>query len=103
MTYKVVVDRQVRDDLLGIHEHIAHDDPAAAGRFVDLVAATIRSLADMPERAPLRPDVRDGYRAMVMGNYLLFYRIDGDAVHVARVIHAARDIRRVFGDASDDT
>lgn len=98
MAYKVVVDPKVYDDLHDIHQHIAEDNPGAAGKLIDLIERSIGSLSEMPDRVPLRPDLREGYRVMIVGSYLLFYRIAGDEVQIARVLHASRDTARAFGE-----
>ncbi|MCH8239885.1 MAG: type II toxin-antitoxin system RelE/ParE family toxin [Proteobacteria bacterium] len=57
MAYKVVVDPKVYDDLHDIHQHIAEDNPGAAGKLIDLIERSIGSLSEMPDRVPLRPDL----------------------------------------------
>jgi plasmid stabilization system protein ParE len=46
----------------------------------------------MPIRpeGPLRRRIITGFK-----NYLLFYRLDGKAVTVTRILHGSRDLRRV--------
>lgn len=99
MTYRVVVDPKARDDLLQIHAYIADDSPLAAGRWIDRLEAEMHSLAEMPGRYPARDDLRTGYRMLVVGSYLIFYRIVGDEeVQIARVVHGARDLPALFAD-----
>jgi toxin ParE1/3/4 len=33
-----------------------------------------------------------------VGRYLVFYRIVADGIEVARILHGARDLKRLFGD-----
>ena len=96
MPYKVVVDPRVYDDLHEIHHHIAEDNPGAADKLIDLIEQSIQSLSEMPDRARLRPDLRDGYRVMIVGSYLLFYRIVDNEVQITRALHASRDTARAF-------
>jgi plasmid stabilization system protein ParE len=44
-----------------------------------------------------RADVSDPqYRFWSVGNYVIAYRIEGDEVIVIRVVHGARDFRKLF-------
>lgn len=72
--------------------HIAADDPAAATRMVDRLAAGIARLVDFPESGPARPEIGSGARSVVVGRYLVLYRITGDCVDIVRVVHGAREI-----------
>ena len=46
----------------------------------------------MPSSFPLVPRYeRKGIRRRVHGAYQIFYRVDGELVHVIRVLHGARD------------
>jgi plasmid stabilization system protein ParE len=43
-------------------------------------------------RIPRDPDIaRLGYRYIIVGNYLAFYRFDPSTVFVYRILHGARD------------
>jgi plasmid stabilization system protein ParE len=44
-----------------------------------------------------------GVRRRVHGQYLIFYRVDTDAVRVVRIINGARDYEALlFGDSAPD-
>lgn len=75
-----------------IWRHIAADDPAAAMRMVERLAAGVARLADFPESGRARPEIGAGARSVVVGRYLVLYRINGEFVDVVRVIHGAREI-----------
>lgn len=42
--------------------------------------------------------LRDGYRALVVLNYLVFYVVRGPTVEIHRVLHGARDYASVIGE-----
>ncbi len=83
--------RAIRD-VDDIWLHIAADDPAAATRMVERLAAGVARLADFPESGPARPEIGAGARSIVVGRYLVLYRITGKYVEIVRVIHGAREI-----------
>ena len=92
----------IGDDLPGIYAHIARDNPAAAERVLDAVAATFAQIAAQPESGVPYPTRNTQMKAIRMlpvsgfNNYLVFYRIDGDAVRVLYVVHGARHLPRLF-------
>ena len=87
--------RAIRD-VDDIWLHIAADDPAAATRMVERLATAVARLADFPESGRARPEIGAGARSVVVGRYLVLYRINGEFVDIVRVIHGAREITRLL-------
>lgn len=83
--------RAIRD-VDDIWLHIAADDPAAATRLVERLAAGVARLAEFPESGRARPEIGAGARSVPIGSYLVLYRLNGDCVDIVRVIHGAREI-----------
>ena len=79
------------DDLRSIGDFIASDNKKRARSFVADLRSACRSLSREAERYPLL-DQWPGVRRMPVANYLIFYRIENEAVQVLRVIHSARDL-----------
>lgn len=90
------------DDLPGIYAFIARDDRGAAERVLEAVRATFDQLAQQPEcgvRYPTRSArLRDLRMLPVHGfpNYLVFHRLDTEAVRILYVVHGARHLPRLF-------
>ena len=80
-----------RDDLNGIREYIAKDNPIRALSLVEELEQACYQLADMPKSAPRRPMLGPDIRMRPVGNYIIYYRPVSDGVEIIRVIHAARD------------
>lgn len=89
--------RAIRD-VDDIWLHIAADDPVAANRMVERLTAGVARLADYPESGTARPELGTGARSVVVGRYLVLYRINGECVDIVRVMHGAREIVRVLED-----
>jgi Plasmid stabilization system protein len=91
-------------DLVKIKEYITTDldNPTAALNVVSKITKAIRGLEQFPDiGAPLSSiiDMPTDYRFLVTGNYLSFYRHDGDAVYVVRVLYGKRDYLKIlFGE-----
>ena len=80
-----------RRDAICDRYFIARHKSAPAISFVkELTDAA--GLADMPSSFPLVPRyAKKGIRRRVYGAYQIFYRVDGELVHVIRMLHGARD------------
>lgn len=84
-------------DLEGIGDYIAADSPAAALRFIMELRDACLGLADFPARFPLVPRYEaSGVRRRVHGNYLIFYRIEADAVTILHILNGAVDYEAIL-------
>ena len=76
--------------MIAIWGYIAADNPAAAIDLLERIDRRIQSLADYPFVGERQPQFGETTRRVIVGNYLVFYDVLPDAVHVLRVFHAAR-------------
>ena len=98
MKRTVRVLRRAEADLAEIQRYVARDDPDAADRIVDDLLDSMERLGRLPTMAPLACDPRLkalGYRALVRGRYVVFYKIVGQHVRVYRVLHQRREYARL--------
>lgn len=84
-----LMSRAVRD-LDGIYSYIAGTllEPGTAQKMVDELERGILSLAQFPNRCPLRRSgvyAHRGYRQLLVRNYAVIYRVDEAAKTVAVV------------------
>lgn len=64
--------------------------------FIEELRVACLGLADAPFRfALLNGFATHGYRRRVFGNYLIIYRVAGEAVIVLRIVSAALDLGQV--------
>lgn len=85
-------------DIEGIVLYIATDNPSAAMGWLDDLHGKLRALAEMPEMGAARDDVRPGLRMLAFGRYLILHRLEADAVEIVRVLHGARQWRKLLED-----
>lgn len=96
MKRAVRVLRRAERDLLQSYDLVAREAPLRADRFIDEVLAAIESLAEMADRgaSPRDPTLRRrGYRFLVHGRYLVFYKVLRTQVRVSRVVDGRRAYR----------
>lgn len=63
---------------------------------MDELAADCDRLATQPGIGAARPEFGDGVRLLPHGRHLIFYRIGGDVMCIARVLHGARGIGTAY-------
>ena len=85
-------------DLEEIAATIARDNPARAATFVGELEARCAAVAQAPTSYPARDDLAPGLRMAVHGRYLVLFRHlpDEGSVRIERVLHGARNLRRLL-------
>jgi len=83
-------------DLINIGQYIESDKPDAARRLLKKFQDKFELLAEFPGMGQRRDDLAPGLRSLPLGNYLIFYFPLQDGVTIVRVIHGARDLKRIF-------
>ncbi len=103
MAYKIVVSEDAHRDLDDIVSYIAEElkNPQAASRFLDDVEQAYRRIVENPRLFAFCHDERlqkQGYRKIVIKNYLVLYREDAEAsvVYVVRIVYGARDYEKLL-------
>lgn len=88
-------------DLVDLVSYLAAESPRAAAEVLDHIEARLEALQSHPfvGRVPHNPKLTAlGYRVLVIDNYLVFYKVKGNAVLVHRILHGARDLLRVLSE-----
>lgn len=98
MAYRLIVSKEAHEDIGDIIRYIALElaNPGAASGFLDDVDKSYRNVVDNPHMYCLCDDNRlrrDGYRKIVIKNYLILYRINDEdkSVLVVRIIYGGRN------------
>ncbi|HEX8224978.1 MAG TPA: type II toxin-antitoxin system RelE/ParE family toxin [Allosphingosinicella sp.] len=85
-------------DVEEIWQFIAAEDVAAAERWIRRIADSTNRLTEFPNSGAPRPELAPGARSIVIGRYLVLYRVGADSVDIVRVVHGARELSRLLGD-----
>jgi len=90
-------------DLADIKKYITEElaSPKAALNTITKITKKIRLLENHAEIGALLSsiiDIETDYRYLVCGNYLSFYRIDNNNIHIIRVLYGKRDYISVLFD-----
>ena len=72
--------RIAEQDLLGIWEHIAQDNPSAADRFWQRLEKRFQTLRQQPLIGESQERYRPNLRSVPEGSYVIFYEPRPDAI-----------------------
>ena len=94
-------------DLIDIERYITEDlaSPKAAKNTVKKITRKVRLLkkhAELGARLSSIIDIETDYRFLVSGNYLSFYRIDGNDIYIIRILYGGRDYVSILFDNESD-
>jgi toxin ParE1/3/4 len=81
-------------DLTDIYDYVAAENPTAAEHLLIRIEKDLNALSSQPMlgRTPRDHDIAMlGYRYLIIGDYLAFYRLEPSVVLVHRILHGARD------------
>lgn len=98
MAHKVLITEEAERDLQAIGEFIAVDNPIAAYEMLHRLRRKIESLSDFPKRHRIREDLEGERRVMVVGNYLVVYRVADNTVYVQHITEGSRDLGQLLGE-----
>ena len=80
--------RQASDDLAGLVEYIADDNPDAAQELKDEIESKAAQLPEHPKLYKPSPRVKGMREMVVRSNYIVLYRETAQLVEVVNVLHA---------------
>lgn len=105
---KLKISPKAKADLQKIREYITSDldNPEAARNTVARIVQSMHQLEKFPLSGALlqaATGVGIDYRYLVSGNYMTFYRCDGEDIYIVRVLYGKRDyVRVLFGDVKTE-
>lgn len=105
--YRVILTPEAENDLREIYRYIASvlQEQTAAHRLVAKIKDAILDLETMPERWSLyhqAPWESRGLRKAVVGNYIVFYYLQGQSVFVISILYGKRDIETILSQRGPD-
>lgn len=93
---RLLVSHQALCDMADILDYIRKDRPTAAERMNERFWREFDFLCELPTAGHMRADVRDDrYRFKRVKSFVICYRVDGAELRVVRILHGARDFRRI--------
>ena len=91
MAYRVDWSQRALDDLEAIAQYISLDSTAYAKAVVKTVVDLTRKLSGFPYTGRIVPEFSDqSLREWFAYSYRIIYRVEGDVVTIAAIIHGKR-------------
>lgn len=90
---KLIFAPRVGDDLRGIGDWIARDNPERALTFVLELIAACHTISDFPRAYPAFPLLGPNARRYNHRAYAILDNVIGDVVTILAIVHGARDLR----------
>jgi len=94
---KLIFTSAARADLQSIGDAIAKENPSRAVTFVEELETRCRALLDMPLAYPLVTYRKErGIRRLVHDKYLIFYRVEADAIIILHVLAGRMNVDAIL-------
>ncbi len=98
--FKVVWADVAENDLIGIIEYIAEDDPTSAKNVLRKIKGRAGSLFDFPEKGRIVPELLDQgiaeYHELVVTPWRIIYKMGKKRVHVLSVLDSRRNVEDIL-------
>lgn len=91
--YEIHILPTARNDMEEIVDYLNTLSPEVAFRYYDFIVEKVFSLSHNPLRCPLSRDKRlraDGYRVLIIKDYLVFYLVVKNTVQIHRILYGKR-------------
>ncbi|MEC4895201.1 MAG: type II toxin-antitoxin system RelE/ParE family toxin [Oscillatoria sp. PMC 1051.18] len=93
MAYQVNWSSKALEDLDDLAAYIARDSVAYAATIIQKILDTTRSLSQFPRSGQIVPELgEENIREKFAYNYRIIYRVQGETVTIAAVIHGKRQL-----------
>jgi addiction module RelE/StbE family toxin len=84
------------EDVQLLEQWIARDSPLNAVDFTDRLIGSVEILANNPLIGRVVPEFnREGLRELIFKGYRIVYSVEEGRLTILRVVHGARDLRRL--------
>lgn len=96
---RYILSDEAKLDLEQIWEYIADDDIDAADKVRNKIRDALDRVARVPGIGHSRRDVKNPrYRFLVVYSYVIAYFPDTKPLQIVRIVHGARNLKRLFKD-----
>ena len=97
---RLVWSDQADADLAAIYAYIARDSERYAQATVERLIDAVDQLLRWPRSGRVVPEVEDDdLRELVLAPYRIVYRLQGDIIGIATIVHSSREFRLPEGAA----
>jgi len=98
MAFHIIWSHTAVEDLKGIVQYIALDDPDAAAKLADHIIQRIETASELPFSNRVIPEkAEESILEAILKPYRLIYQVDSNrsVIHILRIWHASRGIPEI--------
>ncbi len=66
-------------------------------KYIDALEKRCNELAQSPHMGRERPEIKPGYRSIIEGKHVIFYRVGDSGIEILRIPHERMDIEHHLG------
>jgi len=104
---KIRISEDAYADIDEMFSYISAENKTAASTLRQRIYTGIKGLNNFPYKYPVVqtediPGATPGYRYMVVGSYMVFYRVLDDAIVIARILHTRQNCLHLLFDDNID-
>jgi plasmid stabilization system protein ParE len=89
---RLELSRYVESDLEAIADFIAEDSPRRAAMFIREIWQKVLRIGEQPLLYQVRDEIGAEARLVVVGRYVILFRVTGETVRIERVVYGGRDL-----------
>ncbi|NJL09521.1 MAG: type II toxin-antitoxin system RelE/ParE family toxin [Calothrix sp. SM1_7_51] len=93
---------EANQDLEEIIDYFTSRNIDAGERFIDEFNKKCVYLANFPNMGRSYADVKDYLRGVLLGNYVILYRVTDSGIEILRVVSGYRDLESLFKESGKD-
>jgi len=100
MAFQIVWSQTSVEDLKGIVQYIALDDPDAVAKLADRIIQRLETASKLPFSNRVVPEkAEEPIREAILKPYRLIYQVDSNrnVIYILRIWHAARGVPDIDG------
>ena len=98
--FQVLWSEVAENDLVGLAEYIADDDPGTALKTMDKIKRRTNSLFNLPERGRIVSELLDqgiaDYHELIVSPWRIIYKIEDKKVLVLSVLDSRRNVEDIL-------
>jgi toxin ParE1/3/4 len=96
MNNAFIVSPLAKQDMREIWKFISKVNSLSADKLIEEITSKFSILAQFPEMGRTRNDLLLYLRSFAVKNYLILYQPNAQGVEILRVVHASRDMAKIF-------
>ena len=93
---EVIYSKRAEQDIFEIGYYLGERNPFASEQLLSKIYKSCDNLQNFPFIGQQCDEISIGIRYLVIGNYLVFYKVNNQMVRILRILHSARHLPEIL-------